>query len=238
MTHLDLFSGIGGFAHAAKWAGLETIYFVEKNEACRKILADDFPDVPIWSDVKTFDAKNLKNVFLLTAGFPCQPFSNLGLKKGQYDERWLFGEIIRILGECRPAWIILENVERFSRVPEFEICRTLLEGIGYRICPRIIPADSVGAPQIRERIWIVGHSDGEIDVPREEIFRTRGTAEKSAGIVDGIRKAWLEDPLESIAGILRLPDGFSPRYTNAQLGNAVVPMIPYELIRIILSTYL
>lgn len=156
MNHLDLFSGIGGFSLAAHWAGIETIAFCEKDKFCQKVLAKHWPDVIIYPDVKELDFT--AKVDLLTAGFPCQPFSVAGSKKGVKDDRYLWPEVIRIIALCRPAWVILENVPGI--IPMLDPILADLENQDYSWQAFLVPASSVGAPHKRERIWIIANSNG------------------------------------------------------------------------------
>src|SRR5689334_7839605 len=109
MKHLDLFSGIGGFALAARWAGFETFLFCEIDPFCQKVLNKNFPKVPIFGDIK-FLSVQYHQVDILTAGFPCQPFSVAGKQKGKNDDRYLWPETFRIIKLSHPHWLILENV--------------------------------------------------------------------------------------------------------------------------------
>lgn len=154
MNHLDLFSGIGGFSLAAQWAGIDTIIFCEKDKFCQKVLAKNFPGVPIHDDVKTFSWN--EKVDLLTAGFPCQPFSCAGNKKGVKDDRYLWPEVFRIIKLCRPTWVILENVPGI--IPMLDPILSDLEGEAYFWQAFLIPASSIGAPHKRERIWIIANA--------------------------------------------------------------------------------
>src|SRR5579864_3338734 len=106
---MDLFSGIGGFALSAQWSGFETIQFVEKDLFCQKVLNKNFPHVPIHEDIKTFN--HFTPVTLLTGGFPCQPFSVSGKKRGKEDDRYLWPHIFRIIKQCKPIWVVCENVK-------------------------------------------------------------------------------------------------------------------------------
>lgn len=109
--HLDLFSGIGGFALAARWAGLETVQFVEIEPYAQKVLAKHWPNVHVHGDIRTFDGKPFAGeVFLLTGGFPCQPFSVAGKRGGTSDNRFLWPEMLRVIGEVRPKFVLAENV--------------------------------------------------------------------------------------------------------------------------------
>lgn len=155
MNHLDLFSGIGGFALAARWAGIETIWFCEKDKFCQKVLRKHWPNVLIHDDIKTFNYN--EKVDLLTAGFPCQPFSVAGKRKGKDDDRYLWPETMRIIRECKPNWLILENVP--SIIPMLDPILEDLEREGYNWRAFLIPASSVGAPHKRERLWIIANRD-------------------------------------------------------------------------------
>lgn len=111
MRHLDLFSGIGGFALAARWMGWETVQFVELDKFCQRVLEKNFPGVPIHGDIKTFDGTRFRGaVDIVTGGFPCQPFSTAGKRKGKADDRYLWPEMLRVIGEARPTFVVGENV--------------------------------------------------------------------------------------------------------------------------------
>ena len=155
MNHIDLFSGIGGNALAGEWLGIETIQFVEIDPFCRKVLQKNFPGVPIHDDIKTFHWTG-ERPFILTGGFPCQPFSYAGKRKGQEDDRALWPEMLRVISEAKPHWSISENVNGFVSMGLDE-CISDLEGEGYEVQPLIIPACAVNAPHRRDRVWIVAH---------------------------------------------------------------------------------
>jgi DNA (cytosine-5)-methyltransferase 1 len=163
MKHLDLFSGIGGFALAARWVGIETVQFVEIDPFCRKVLEKNFKGVPIHDDIKTFHAikRNInEQIFLLTAGTPCQPASCAGKRKGTQDDRWLWGETFRVIAEARPEWCILENVRGLLSLEGgvvFENLLLELEALGYETRTFCLPACAVNAPHRRDRVWIVGN---------------------------------------------------------------------------------
>ena len=156
-THLDLFSGIGGFALAARWAGLETLQFVEIDSFAQKVLKKNFPDVPIHDDIKTFDATQLCQPFLLTGGYPCQPFSQAGKRRGKEDDRHLWPEMLRVIRECRPTWILAENVAGHITMG-LDTVLADLESEDYSTRTFVIPACAKDAPHRRDRVWIVGNS--------------------------------------------------------------------------------
>jgi DNA (cytosine-5)-methyltransferase 1 len=156
-THLDLFSGIGGFAIAAQAAGFRTIAFVERDAYCQKILAQHWPKVPIFSDIHNFGGRPFRGASLLTGGFPCQPFSQAGQQRGKADDRYLWPEMFRVIQTTEPDWIIGENVAGLDGLG-LDDCISDLESIGYEVAPAFeIPACGVGAWHGRIRVWIVAN---------------------------------------------------------------------------------
>ena len=157
VTHLDLFSGIGGFALAAQAAGFSTIGFSEIEHYACKILKRHWPDVPNFGDIR--NVRGLR-ADLITGGFPCQPYSTAGKRGGASDDRALWPEMFRVIGETRPAWVLGENV---PGIISMELDRVLddLESIGYAAWPIGIPACAVDAKHRRERVWIVAYSEHE-----------------------------------------------------------------------------
>lgn len=159
MKHLDLFSGIGGFALAAGWAGFETVMFCEIDQFARKVLAKHWPEVPIHDDIHTLTADVVgQPIDLITGGFPCQPFSVAGKRRGQEDDRHLWPQMARLIDDCRPRWVLGENTPGIIGLA-LDDCLADLEGIGYEAWPVVVPACGVGAWHRRERVWIVAHTD-------------------------------------------------------------------------------
>ena len=181
--HLDLFSGIGGFALAARWNGLRTIQFVEYEPYAQKVLKKNFPDVPIHEDIKDFDATQFRQPFLCTGGYPCQPFSNAGLRRGEKDDRHLWPEMLRVIQECRPTWVLAENVAGHITMGLDEVLSDL-EGEDYSCQPFVIPACAKDANHRRDRVWIVGNANTKRHSPKQgygktdetEQFRSSGTS--------------------------------------------------------------
>jgi DNA (cytosine-5)-methyltransferase 1 len=156
-THLDLFSGIGGFAIAAQCAGFRTVAFVERDPYCQKILAQHWPNVTIYGDIHQFGGRSLGPISLLTGGFPCQPFSVAGEQRGAADDRYLWPEMFRVIQTTKPDWIIGENVTGLDGLG-LNDCISDLESIGYEVAPPLeIPACGVGAPHLRFRVWIIAN---------------------------------------------------------------------------------
>ena len=159
-THLDLFSGIGGFAIAANFCGVQTVGFCEQDKFCQKILGANWPHVPIDDDIKTFNAEQFRGVWLATAGFPCQPFSNSGERRGKDDDRYLWEETLAAIAAARPAWVLLENVAGVVQMALDEILADL-DAEGYASGAVLVPACGVNAPHLRSRIWVIALADAQ-----------------------------------------------------------------------------
>ena len=187
MTHASLFSGIGGFDLAAEWMGWHNAFHCEINEFCTKILNYHFPDAEHYTDITRTDfSKWGGRIDVLSGGFPCQPFSLAGQRKGADDNRYLWPQMLRAIREIRPTWVVGENVagiltmvqpsaevevggqaslfgedyrKRVLHRQEYvieTICRDL-EREGYAVQPLLIPACAVGAPHRRDRFWFIAH---------------------------------------------------------------------------------
>lgn len=162
MTHLGLFEGIGGFSLAARWAGWETVAWCEWNEFCQKILGYHFPNAEKHSDItKTCFKKYENKIDIITGGFPCQPFSLAGKRKGTEDSRHLWPDMLRCIREVRPTWVIGENVYglvNWDGGVVFDTVCADLENEGFEVWPIILPACGVNAPHRRDRIWFIAHA--------------------------------------------------------------------------------
>lgn len=159
VRHLDLFSGIGGFALACRMVGgIETVAFCEREPYCQRVLAKHWPTVPICNDIHDLKGTEYGTVELITGGFPCQPFSHAGKRKGKDDDRHLWPEYLRIIATARPRWILGENV---AGIVSMELDQVLsdLDGQGYASQCFVVPACAVDAGHRRDRVWIVAHAD-------------------------------------------------------------------------------
>jgi len=158
MTVGSLFSGIGGLDLGLERAGHRVLWQVESNAFCRRILAQHWPDVPCYSDVKKLTGTNLEPVDLLCGGFPCQPVSQAGQRKGTDDDRWLWPHFARLLGVLRPSYALLENVPGLLTANGGHAFGAILADLadcGYDAEWDCLPAAAVGAPHLRYRIFLL-----------------------------------------------------------------------------------
>lgn len=177
--HGSLFSGIGGFDLAAEWAGWENAFHCEWNEFGQKILKHYWPNAESYGDITKTDFTIWRNrIDVLTGGFPCQPYSLAGKRKGKEDERHLWPEMLRAIREISPTYIVGENVYglvNWNGGLVFNEVQTDLENEGYEVQPVILPACAVGAPHRRERIWFVAYSNKRTAGPSRTSERAFGS---------------------------------------------------------------
>jgi DNA (cytosine-5)-methyltransferase 1 len=164
MRHGSLFSGIGGFDLASEWMGWENVFHCEWMEFPRKVLDYYWPNADSHIDICKTDFKKYANTIdILTGGFPCQPFSMAGKRKGTDDERYLWGEMLRAIKEIKPKFVIAENVFGITNIDGglvFEQVCLDLEAEGYEVQPFIIPAAAKNAPHRRDRVWFIAYANG------------------------------------------------------------------------------
>ena len=163
MKHGSLFSGIGGFDLAAEWMGWENVFHCEWMEFPRKVLDYHFPNADSHIDICKTDFKKYANkIDILTGGFPCQPFSLAGKRKGTDDERYLWGEMLRAIQEIKPKYVIAENVFGITNIDGGLVFQQVcldLENEGYEVQPFIIPAAAKNAPHRRDRCWFIAYTN-------------------------------------------------------------------------------
>ena len=179
-TQASIFSGIGGFDLAAEWMGWDNIFYCEKDLFCNKVLAYHFPKSIAHNDIKTTDFRIYRGkIDVLTGGFPCQPYSLAGERKGTEDERHLWPEMFRAVREIQPRWIVGENVPgllSWSRGLVFEQVCADLENEGYQVQPVVLPACGVEAPHQRDRIWFVAFKDSNENGRRSNEWKKKSNA--------------------------------------------------------------
>ena len=182
LTHLSLFSGIGGLDLAAEWAGFKTVGQCEWADYPAKILEKHWPDVPRWRDIRTltkesfYERTGLRTVDVISGGFPCQPFSVAGEHRGKDDDRYLWPQMLRVISELKPTWVIGENVPGIVNMA-LDTVLADLENEGYEAQCFIIPACGVDAPHKRNRVAIIAHFTGK----RNGVYWTSDDAATDGG---------------------------------------------------------
>ena len=244
LTHVDLFAGIGGFPLAATWAGFRPVLMCEIKEYNQDVLRKHFPGVPIHPDIRSLDAEKIREyigneaVTLISGGFPCQPFSDAGKRRGTADDRHLWPEMLRVIRIVLPRWVLAENVPGLLSTEEgmvFESLCTDLESSGYTLFPLLIPAAGAGSPHVRKRILLVAHSDYIGDDFRkqpEKVLEQKGREGLCGSGVcprNGFGERWNTEP-----SVDRVAYGVPRRVDRIEgLGNAVAPPAMYPVLRTI-----
>ena len=254
MKVLDLFSGIGGFSLGLERAGMETVAFCEVDAFCRQVLAKHWPNVRIHDDVRTLDGSEYRGtVDVVCGGFPCQPFSLAGKRAGADDDRHLWPEMLRIIREVQPRYVIGENVAGFVNM-ELDNCLSDLEAIGYACGAFVIPACAVDAQHRRDRVWILANANGDSESgsavyaetrskPEVDVPNAASALEQGGGLPGGVS----EEHLKSNGGstdsgrpapcqwkpeprVGRVVNGVPRRMDRLKsLGNAVVPQVVEQI---------
>lgn len=186
-THVDLFSGVGGFSLACEWAGIETIAHAEIDDYASRVLRKHWPGIRNYGDVRNVPA--LDSVWLVTGGVPCQPASVAGKRRGAQDDRWLWPQALAAVERIRSAWVLFENptgILSLNDGVEFERICLALEGQGYEVQALIIPACAVGAKHRRDRVWIMAHANGARcpHGPRAALGDLRGQYRETAQVTE------------------------------------------------------
>jgi DNA (cytosine-5)-methyltransferase 1 len=229
LTHISLFSGIpsGGIDLAAHWAGFETIAFVERDPYCQRVLAKNFPGVPIHGDIREFDPEPYRGAALISGGFPCQNVSSASADSGALGIdgalSGLWWEAARIIAAARPRWALVENVYQLVSRGIDRVASTL-EQEGYRVWEVALGAGSAGAPHRRKRIFLVAHADRQGKSAHAFDGKASGMVGEPAG------RGW-QHPRPRVCGV---DDGLPNRVERLRaLGNAVVPAQCFPILKAI-----
>lgn len=217
-TFGSMFAGIGGLDLGLERAGWACRWQVEKDPYCRRVLADHWPAVTRYEDTREVEWSGVERVDLVAAGFPCQPVSQSGLRLAQDDPRWLWPEVERAVRILRPRLVLLENVPGLFTAG-FDDVLSDLAALGFDAEWSVLSACTVGAPQMRRRLFLVAYAPGEglqgLDVQRlaEPVRPASGT----------VWRGWPPEP-----EVARMADGIPRRLVLdpvRALGNAVVPQV-------------
>jgi len=261
MRHASLFSGIGGFDLAADWMGWENVFHCDINPFGKKVLEYYYPNSISYGDItKTDFTIHRGDIDILTGGFPCQPYSHAGKRKGKEDERHLFPQMLRAIKEIRPRWIIGENVYglvNWNGGLVFHEVQSDLEAEGYEVFPYVLPACAINAPHRRDRIFFIAYSDKfrcnerNREYAEQSINRrldalndigTMSAQESSTNSTKSKENRWKEFP--TVSPICNGDDGLSDRLDSITFskwrkqsiiagGNAVIPQLIYVLFKTI-----
>ena len=247
VTHFSLFSGIGGLDIAAEWAGFKTIGQCEYADYPYRVLCKHWPDVPKWRDIHDVTAKSfreqtgIEQPTVISGGFPCQPFSAVGQRRGEADDRYLWGEMVRVISELKPRWVVGENVVGILTM-DFDKVLLELESAGYRAETVIIPACAVNAFHRRARVFIVANNGSELRQALEFYPDTRNSSafehpsEWEQFHVESRGNNNIVFRQEDESMLCRNDDGLSQKLDADRvkaLGNAVVPQQAYPIFKAI-----
>ena len=248
MTHGSLFSGIGGFDLAAEWMGWENKFHCEWNEFGQKVLKYYWPESELFTDITKSDfTKYANQIDVLTGGFPCQPYSMAGKRLGKEDDRHLWPEMLRVIREVKPRWVIGENVfglVNWNGGLVFHEVQTDLEAEGYEVFPYILPACSVNAPHRRDRVWFVAYTKCERLERHRECREISGKSNKQSKFSSKRNSITNWDEWPTVSPICDGDDGLSDRldsitfskWRNESIkagGNAIVPQVVYQIFKAI-----
>jgi DNA (cytosine-5)-methyltransferase 1 len=228
MNELALFTGAGGGLLGARLLGFQTVCAVELDPYCREVLLrrqeEGFlPPFPIWDDIRTFDGSGWRGkVDVVTAGFPCQPWSVAGKQQGEADDRNLWPDTIRIIREVGPRYCLLENVPALLADQYYGTILGDLAESGFDGPWDCVPASAVGATHRRDRLWVMADAQ---DANGRRASRTTYTGRRAAEIRRSVCGAWPPRPRE-VTAIPRVADGVAFRVDRLRaLGNGQVPAV-------------
>jgi DNA-cytosine methyltransferase len=234
---ISLFTGIGGFDLAAETLGWNILFQSEIDEYCIKVLEKQFPNVVRYGNINEIKATKYRgHVDVVVGGFPCQPFSNAGLQQGAEDPRFLWPQMYRVIRECRPTWVVAENVLGLISNADglvFEQVCADLESEGYKVQPFVIPTAGKDSFQERKRVWIIAclnsiRSSEDKVTPGEHFKAFRQTKKQLPNCT--YFESWFQSirHYSEMDGVVYgIPDWMDRTHA---LGNAIDPRIAYEIL--------
>jgi DNA (cytosine-5)-methyltransferase 1 len=252
MKFISLFTGIGGFDLGFERAGMQCVGQVEYNSFCQQVLKKYWPNVKLIGDIRDVTAESFESADLICGGFPCQPFSTAGSRKGKKDSRYLWPEMLRVIKAYKPTWVVGENVKGLITIALDTVCNDL-EKEGYSVQSMCLPACAIGAVHRRERLFILAHSASngqhESPSPRSIVSANGSWWEKEQeenseyercscfrDVLDGQSTeigSWGIEPPE-----IRVDDGIPNRMDrNKSIGNSVSPQMAEIIGRAILRAH-
>ena len=217
---LDLFAGIGGFSYAGEKlvGGFETVAFCEYDEHAQKVLRKHWPDTEIIGDIRELanDADRFRGmVDIITGGYPCQPFSLAGVRRGDQDDRHLWPEMLRVIEAVRPRWVIGENVAGHISMG-LDTVLSDLEAAGYASRCYVIPAVAADAPHRRDRCWVVAHADCVGGEDKQRHQANRQEQQFNGGCDGAAQDVGNADGAHPQGG--RVSSGIHPQHTDTDCG--------------------
>ncbi len=244
---LDLCSGIGGISLAAEWAGIKTVAHCDIEEFCQKVLKKHWPDTPLFTDIKTITRQSLTergidvdSIRAVAAGYPCQPYSLAGDQQGEEDERYLWDEVFRVIREVEADWFVGENVFGHVNNGLSDVINDL-ESENYEVECIVLPAQAVGAPHQRDRVFIIARNTCSESIIQEDSavssFRSQWQAWQSFTWEHWRKVSELHWSVPE-PGICGVDDGVSRELDKSRLialGNAVVPQQIYPVFEAIVK---
>ena len=255
---LDLFSGIGGFSYGFERTNrIKTIAFCEKDQFCKSVLNKHWSNTKIYNDVRDIKGSEIQ-ADIVSGGFPCQPFSIAGKRRGKDDDRYLWDETLRVVAATKPRWFVGENVDGIINIANGSVLQQIqkdLEAESFQVQCLVIPASGIGAWHQRKRVWIIGHNlSNTISKLSDGCSSTTRTSEaKQQRLVSDEKRNWKEvrskvercseqdSWWETECKFRGVPDGVSTELHKDRqnrikaLGNSIVPEIAYEIAKAILS---
>lgn len=248
-----LFNGIGGFALAAHWMGWNNVMHCEIDPFCNKVMNYHFPNSYQHEDIRTTDFTIWREKLdLITGGFPCQPYSTAGRRKGKDDDRHLWPQMLRAIREIQPLWIVGENVRGLTNWNGglvFDEVQAGLESEGYEVLPFLLPAYAVQGQHRRDRVWFIGHLSNASNVRfnsinQAEIRHEHEGWRQAQRFVDPLYRRGNRFYRNDKSEVIRDTNGLSERLDGIAVseweeksikafGNAVVPQVVYQIFKAI-----